>query len=71
MKKVQFKPARPAPSAERWVKGHVQAGEGGAMKRLTIDIDEALHRRLKAGCATRGTKIADVVRDLIAREFSS
>jgi ParG len=41
------------------------------MKRLTIDIDEALHRRLKAGCATRGTKIADVVRDLISREFPS
>ncbi len=71
MKRVQFKSTRPAPSAEQWVKGHPHGTESGSMKRLTIDIDEALHRRLKAGCATRGAKIADVVRDLIAREFPS
>ncbi len=71
MKRVQFKPARPTPSAEQWVRGHPRAGESGSMKRLTIDIDGALHRRLKAGCASRGTKIADLVRDLIAREFPS
>ncbi len=64
-KTIKFK----TPSAERWIKGGERETSASAMKRLTIDIDAALHRRLKVGCASRGAKIADVVRDLIAREF--
>lgn len=40
------------------------------MKRLTIDIPENLHKRVKSGCALRGEKIADVVRDLLEQRFS-
>lgn len=39
------------------------------MKRLTLDIPEDLHRRVKSGCAARGEKIADVVRRYLDDEF--
>lgn len=38
-------------------------------KRLTIDIPESLHKRVKSQCANRGTTIADVVRDFLERKF--
>ena len=39
------------------------------MKRFTIDVGEGLHRRIKAQCANRGAKMADVIRELLEREF--
>lgn len=39
------------------------------MKRLTIDISESLHRRIKASCAQRGVKIADELRCLLAERY--
>lgn len=39
------------------------------MKRLTIDISEGLHRRVKTGCAAEGAKIADVVREYLDKRF--
>ena len=83
-KSVSFaRPARtPAPQADAWVGG---AGTDTApaappapakpakasvpMKRLTLDVPEDLHRRVKAGCAVRGEKIADVVRRFLDAEF--
>ena len=79
-KSVSFaRPARkPQPDADAWI------GGGGAeatspsaraakppvpMKRLTLDIPEELHRRVKSGCAARGEKIADVVRRYLDAEF--
>lgn len=38
-------------------------------KRFTIDVGEGLHRRIKAQCANRGAKMADVIRELLEREF--
>lgn len=40
-----------------------------AMKRFTIDVEEKLHKRIKAECAMRGAKMADVIRDLLVKEF--
>src|SRR4051794_39417972 len=40
------------------------------MKRLTIDIPESLHRRVKAQCGAQGTTIADVVRAFLEKKFS-
>lgn len=37
--------------------------------RLTIDLPESLHRRVKAQCAGRGVRMVDVVRDFLDREF--
>ena len=39
------------------------------MKRLTIDLPESLHRRVKMGCAQRGEKMAEVIRELLQKEF--
>lgn len=38
-------------------------------KRLTIDIPEGLHKRVKSQCANQGTTIADVVRAYLERKF--
>lgn len=38
-------------------------------KRFTIDVTEDLHKRIKAQCAMRGDKMADVIRDLLELEF--
>lgn len=40
------------------------------MKRLTLDVSEDLHRRIKMGCAKRGTKMADEIRALLEAHFS-
>lgn len=39
------------------------------MSRFTIDVPESLHRRVKMQCAARGKKMADMMRDLLEREF--
>ena len=77
-KSVSF--ARPAkksqPDPEQWVSGisteapaPQQPKEQVRMKRLTLDIPEELHRRVKSGCAVRGEKIAEVVRRYLDAEF--
>lgn len=81
-KSVSF--ARPAkkvqPDPDNWVSGAgaetatpVSAAkpvrEAVPMKRLTLDIPEELHRRVKSGCANRGEKIAEVVRRYLDAEF--
>lgn len=42
---------------------------GPGMKRLTIDIPENVHRLFKSGCAYRGTKMSDVIREFLETEF--
>jgi hypothetical protein len=85
MKTVAFKtPAKPAPvAADDWVRSRGATTDqeveppapaetivpAEPMKRLTIDVSESLHKRMKAQCALRGSKMADVVRDLLEREF--
>ncbi len=39
------------------------------MKRFTIDVPLDLHSRIKVACAGRGLKMADVLRELLEREF--
>ena len=53
--------------ANAWVKRRPAANV--KMKRLTIDIPETLHRKIKAQCAMRGTKIADEVRELLIQKY--
>lgn len=74
-KTVAFKrPTQPAP-ADAWVGAGADTSTpvlpAGPMKRLTIDIPLELHRQVKRECADRGIKMADIVRDLLAKEFSS
>jgi hypothetical protein len=41
----------------------------GVMRRFTIDVSDELHKRIKAQCALRGLKMADVLREILEREF--
>ena len=50
---------RSAGAAERWVRS------GKSVKRLTIEVEAALHRRLRIHAATEGRSMADVVRELL------
>ena len=73
--KMPLNVAKPAEAAEAWVANResatvttlVQPAE--KMKRFTIDVSESLHKRIKMECAARGTKMADVIRDLLEQEF--
>jgi hypothetical protein len=46
-----------------------EAAATGPVKRFTIDVPLELHRRLKSVYAQRGFKMADVLRELLEREF--
>lgn len=41
----------------------------GATKRLTLDIPEDLHRRIKAHCAMSGVKMVEEITALLSRHF--
>lgn len=77
-------PPKPAvQAADDWVKSRGSVEEAVAappnviplpqaaepMKRFTIDVTEELHKRIKSQCAQRGAKMADVIRELLEREF--
>ena len=61
---------KPAPAAaDAWVEHRSTGDEMEAMKRLTIDVPESLHRAIKSQCAMRGTKIADEVREMLMQKY--
>ena len=65
--------ARPA-DPEQWVKATEprpasDANAGAFTARLTIDITPDLRGRIKIAAFSRGQTVADMLRDLLAREF--
>jgi hypothetical protein len=66
-KKVKFN-AKPLarPSADQWVSDQPS---NEPLKRLTIDVAPSLHKRIKIRCASLDLKMADVIRDLLEKEF--
>tara|TARA_R110002051_G_scaffold2924_12_gene15455 strand:+ start:3121 stop:3375 length:255 start_codon:yes stop_codon:yes gene_type:complete len=65
--------ARPV-DPESWIKASepssARAGGGAAFTaRLTIDITPELRGRIKIVAFQRGVTVADMLRDLLAREF--
>lgn len=81
-KKITFNPkptAKTATSADSWVetRATVETSEGQeaepqseTMKRLTFDIPENLHRRIKTQCASKGIKMTDELRLLLEKHFT-
>ncbi len=73
-KEIEFKTPGKRPGAEEatvaddWV-AHREVGEGEPTKRFTIDVSQSLHTRIKTQCAMRGSKMADVIRSLLEKEF--
>ena len=39
------------------------------IKRLTVDVSLPLHTRIKTQCAMKGDKMADVIRELLEKQF--
>jgi ParG len=70
MKTIAFSVPKKPSTAEEWVKGAPEkATPAEPMKRFTIDVPVRLHARVKVECARRGLKMADVIRELLEREF--
>jgi hypothetical protein len=55
--------------AERWISAREEPAAPKPTKRFTVDIDEALHLRMKLDCTTRGENMTDVVRKLIEERW--
>jgi hypothetical protein len=80
-KTLAFKvPAKPSEKgADDWINRGVEehleprmtpdTAPAERMKRLTVEVPVSLHTRVKVGCAKEGVKIADEVRDLLAKRF--
>jgi len=65
--------ARPG-DAESWIKAPDAPGRhnddaSAFTARLTIDVTPAQRGRIKVAAFRRGTTVADMLRDLFAREF--
>jgi len=59
-------------SADKWAgspSSPKREQPAGPMKRLTIDIPQNLHRRVKRGCGDEGITIADVIREFLEKRF--
>ena len=76
MKSVAFKMPTKVDPADAWVQTRdaehreVPAPEPAeSMKRFTIDVPVSLHTRIKTQCAMRGVKMADVLREILERDF--
>jgi hypothetical protein len=54
------------PTADQWVRDR-EAVE--PMKRLTIDLPQSLHAKIKAACAMRGTKMVEEIRDILEQKY--
>ena len=68
------RPAEAASSAETWVKATdappARADDATSFTaRLTIDVTPELRGRIKIAAFGRGITVADMLRDLLAREF--
>ncbi len=68
------RPADAASSAESWVKAadapSARAADAARFSaRLTIDVTPELRGRIKVSAFRRGVTVADMLRDLLAREF--
>jgi hypothetical protein len=76
MKTVAFNKVKKPTNPDEWVRSagalvqeQPTAAPAQPMKRLTIDVSVDLHTRLKLECTRRGFKIADVLREMLEREF--
>ena len=67
-KKVSMAHPRAVVRPDDWVKQKpVTANE--QTKRLTIDISEELHTRIKIACAANRQKMSEAVRDLLEHKW--
>lgn len=71
-KKVQIAHPREVTTHDEWVSRKptpVPAVAEEPMKRLTIDIPESLHTRIKLSCVANRQKMAEAVRELLEQHW--
>lgn len=75
-KKTAQIPSKPRQNnADEWVSGQTPATKEVApppktsTKRLTLDLDEDLHRRIKVACSNRGTTMVEEITKLLKKAF--
>lgn len=70
-KKVQIAHPREVTPQDEWVssKPAETARLAEPMKRLTIDVPETLHTRIKLDCVANKQKMADAIRELLERHW--
>ncbi len=67
-KSISFDRPTKQPTPESWVLAN-PIPAGMPTKRLTVDVPEPLHHRIKVQCAMQGVNMADVVRELLEQRF--
>jgi len=75
-KKVTFKKKPTSKEANDWVDKKLPVKlknktDMGPLKRLTLDIPENLHRKIKLQSAMSGKTMATLLRDILEKKFSS
>jgi hypothetical protein len=71
-KKVTVAQPRPVPTADDWVTQKTEPkpeAQPALIKRITVDVSEVLHTRIKVGCAAARVKMADAVREVLERSW--
>ncbi len=58
-----------APLVDDWVSRREISEPSEELKRLTIDVPKSLHTAIKTSCATRGTKMADEIREILSHHY--
>ena len=69
--KMQARP-KTKPTVDQWIGHHdrdIETPTRTKPKRLTIDLDPELHRRLKLHCVESDTEISALLRLLIIKEL--
>lgn len=63
----------PKPGAEQWVRQGAEPAPAApvTLKRLTLDLPEALHRAIKMRAVEEGSSIVEMLRGLLEREYSA
>lgn len=72
MKKVPFSgrpPSSLTPAADAWVAEQTALVPLEPTKRFTFDVPLSLHKRIKTCCVQDDRLMADVLRELLEREF--
>jgi proline-rich tail region repeat protein len=71
-KDLAFKPAtKTSATPEEWIeKRDKPTAPTEPTKRLTVDIPQSLHKRIRLACIERDEVMADVIRDILQNAFS-
>ena len=70
-KDLAFKPAtKTSASPDAWIESRDKpTAPAEPTKRLTVDIPQSLHKRIRLACIERDEVMADVIRDILQRGF--